>query len=293
MVGPTKIAADLEDNVEASARQIEHEFNVVVNIVAPRGTRRDCVGVGVARPTANRPTFILNMSYEDDDGVTRSFSRAYRTEEQARPDVDILRAMLRDPDWAWCSTPCVWMTWLVMVAGDVEASEWLAGYAHIPGLQAVVLRRTLYKNCGVPAVEQGCHREDIGQVCARTDSTDGRPLVADAIAAEQAVAAALDPHHGALSTASFDMAGPRDCVAHFIRGKAKAAQPVRPTVLAPERADNRLAVVYDLDPVMVWTLFSARMELASDRPAPLSWLRRSTRRHTPLMRSASFLFGQT
>ena len=50
--GPAKIAADLEDDIETLARQIGHEFNVVVNIVSPRGTRRDGVSVSVNMPSA-------------------------------------------------------------------------------------------------------------------------------------------------------------------------------------------------------------------------------------------------
>lgn len=122
--GPTKVAADIEDDIERSARQIDHEFNVVVKIVAPRGTRRDGVSVLVTMPTATFDGYPVVMSYLD-DGHHRSMSRRYSDEEQARANVNLLKTMLRDSDWAWCGALCVWVTWVAEVVGDLEASEWL------------------------------------------------------------------------------------------------------------------------------------------------------------------------
>lgn len=139
--GPARIAEKVETDYSLvpALKTIAHEYDVILQVVAPRGTHRQDVVVGVSTVVAANSVGTCNvtMGYTNDDGVRTSVARLYMDEVTARSDADKLRAMLRDPEWDWAKATLVWLTWLTVVAGAVTARQWLDGQAFVLGLQVL------------------------------------------------------------------------------------------------------------------------------------------------------------
>ncbi|CAO1632453.1 unnamed protein product [Parajaminaea phylloscopi] len=268
--GPIHYAKTLGLDTKEVQEEVQEEYRTLLTAVcAPdvlcnRGCRVLC--------TKAQSTFKLSLMPLVSSGEKKPhFSRAYTDQERMEEDAEVLLAMLSDPSWSSRSEKDVFEAWSQLHLVKSFADDWMAGKRNlghaVPGsLRPVVERRTEYKHCRAPGLSEGCYRDKIGQICARSGGPQNSTSAAR-FGIDLADFGLQMPHDRPQAMRCSEMMTHRQCLDHWVWGKLARRRAPWPQTYEPDDSDSRLVRPTALLAAQVPRLDTCMSSLGSDESA--------------------------